>query len=80
MLRAKKGISIMNRTALAAFVSAACLLLIAVHPLHAQAVANAQISGVISDPSGAPIAGAEVTVTQTATSQVRTARSGAEGA
>src|SRR5215467_2561861 len=40
---------------------------------------TAQINGTITDTSGLAIAGAEVTVTQTATGQARTVFSGANG-
>jgi hypothetical protein len=42
-------------------------------PLNAQAVANAEIHGVISDPSGAVVAGAQIRATQTETGGARTA-------
>src|ERR1700761_3203717 len=45
----------------------------------AQPVATAQISGTVTDPSGAPIPNAQVSVTQTATGFVRTAQSGSDG-
>jgi Carboxypeptidase regulatory-like domain len=47
---------------------------------HAQAVANAQISGVVTDPSDASIANARITATQTDTNAVRTVQSGSDGA
>ena len=47
--------------------------------IRAQAVANAQIHGVITDPSGAVVPGAIVKATQTDTGQVRTVGSGADG-
>lgn len=42
-------------------------------PLPAQAVAVAQVSGVVADPSGAAIAGAQVRITETDKHMVRTA-------
>ncbi len=47
--------------------------------LYAQAVASAQLSGVVSDPSSAPIPSAKVTATQTATGLVRETQTGADG-
>ena len=48
-------------------------------PLRGQAVASAQISGLIADPSGASIPGATITATQTDTRLARTTVSGADG-
>src|SRR5882757_10306559 len=45
----------------------------------AQQTATSQISGVVQDPSGAAIPGAEVRVTQTDTGFARTATSGPDG-
>jgi hypothetical protein len=45
----------------------------------AQAVASAQISGVVEDPSGAAVPGAKVTGTQTNTKLARTTVSGSDG-
>jgi hypothetical protein len=47
--------------------------------LWGQAVASAQISGLVADPSGAAVPNARVTATQTATGLVRTALSGPDG-
>lgn len=47
--------------------------------LFGQAVNTAQISGVVEDPTGAVIAGAKVTATQTDTGFTRTAMSGTAG-
>lgn len=57
------------------------LLLLALAPvrLSAQAVASAEISGVIFDASGAAVPGAKVTATQTNTGAVRTTVSGSDG-
>jgi hypothetical protein len=48
-------------------------------PLWGQAVANAQIQGFVTDPSGAAVPNAKVTATQTATGLVRTTLSGPDG-
>jgi hypothetical protein len=48
-------------------------------PAWGQAVATAQISGSVADPTGAPIPGAKVTVTQTETGLVRSTEAGSEG-
>jgi hypothetical protein len=45
----------------------------------AQAVNSAQIHGAITDPTGAAIAGAHVTATQTATGMVRSTITSSEG-
>lgn len=68
MTRSKVG------TLLAVFVLTAW-----VSPLWGQAVANAQISGVVVDASGAAVPGARVTATQTDTQQERTTVAGADG-
>src|SRR5215472_18038430 len=44
-----------------------------------QAINSAQIHGIITDPTGAAIVGAEIKATQIATGQVRTTTSGTEG-
>ncbi|MGH9353660.1 MAG: carboxypeptidase-like regulatory domain-containing protein, partial [Terriglobia bacterium] len=46
---------------------------------RAQAVANAQIQGVIADSSGAVVPGAKITATQTETGRARTTISGSDG-
>ena len=48
-------------------------------PLWGQAVANAQIQGFVTDPSGAAVPNANVTATQTATGLVRSTLSGPDG-
>jgi Carboxypeptidase regulatory-like domain len=55
--------------------------LVVLHPVpaHAQAVANAQLRGVITDASGAVVPGARVTVIQTDTGQSRTTMSDSDG-
>ena len=55
----------------------ACLALAGV--LGAQAVSTSQISGVVQDPSGAVVPGAQVKVTQIETGVMRTATSGDDG-
>ena len=47
--------------------------------LSAQTISTSQIRGTIVDASGAPVPGAEITLTQTATGAVRTATSGTQG-
>jgi len=47
--------------------------------VSAQTISTSQIRGVISDPSGAAVAGAEVKLTQTSTGAVRTVSSGTDG-
>jgi hypothetical protein len=49
-------------------------------PSYSQAVANAQISGEVVDQTGAPVAGAAVKATQTATAATRTTTTGNNGA
>src|ERR1039457_2739982 len=48
-------------------------------PLWSQGVASAQVAGVVTDPSGASVAGAKVTATQTGTNAVHTAVTDANG-
>ncbi len=48
-------------------------------PLQAQAVSNAEIHGVVTDPSGAVIAGAQIKATQSETGQMRTTVSNTDG-
>jgi Carboxypeptidase regulatory-like domain/TonB dependent receptor-like, beta-barrel len=47
--------------------------------LSAQTISTSQIRGTIVDATGAPVPGAQVTLTQTATGAVRTATSGTDG-
>ena len=54
-------------------------LFLAATVVWAQAISTSQIRGTITDESGAAVAGAEVKLTQTATSAVRTVISGADG-
>src|SRR5581483_887262 len=58
---------------------AAVLILCGAGRVSAQAVANAQIHGVVSDPTGAIVPGAQVKATQTDTRQVRTTFTGSDG-
>ena len=68
------------RTATGRLLAFATLLLTAAAaPLRGQATASAQISGVISDPSGGLVPNAQVTATHVDTGLVRTARSGPDG-
>ncbi len=55
-----------------------CLVLSAT-VVWAQAISTSQVRGVIKDPSGAAVAGAQVKLTQTATGAVRTTISGTDG-
>jgi hypothetical protein len=55
------------------------LTVMSANPAHAQAVANALISGVVTDPTGATIQDAKIIATQTNTNAVRTVQSGADG-
>jgi hypothetical protein len=50
-----------------------------VQPLHAQAVSSAAIHGVVTDPSGATIAAAQIKATQSETGQARTTLSNTDG-
>ena len=54
-------------------------LLIPINPLFAQQAINGTIRGRISDPSGAAVAGADVTVTNTATGFTRSITTGDDG-
>jgi hypothetical protein len=55
------------------------LLAASAAPLWGQAVANAQIQGFVTDPSGAAVPNAKVTASQTAMGLVRTTLSGPDG-
>ncbi len=68
----------MSRLTTAKWIIAA-LLLSTPNLALAQAVANAQIHGVISDPTGAVIAGVQIKATQTETGQARTTVSTSDG-
>src|SRR4051812_16743878 len=46
---------------------------------HAQAVAIAQVAGRVTDPSGAPVAGAQVRIIETGKQQVHTSASDDQG-
>ena len=56
------------------------LLELSAVPLWGQAVAGAQIAGVITDPSGAAVVGAQLTATQTETNAAHTAVTNTNGA
>ncbi len=72
--------TIKPRTAYRWLVATSLFLIVASVTLaHAQAVANAQLSGVVTDPSGAAIPDAKIIATQTDTNAVRTAQSGPDG-
>jgi hypothetical protein len=72
----------MQRTTEIAILSAAVMIMLvvgSVAPLRGQAVANAQIHGLVTDPSGAALPNAKVTARQTSTGLVRTTLSGPHG-
>jgi len=69
----------MKDVAVASRLTAVILALLCPVASQAQAVANAQIRGVITDSSGAVVPGAAVKATQTDTGQVRTTVSAADG-
>src|SRR5256885_14695213 len=56
------------------------VILAVCHPARAQSVVGAQISGVVTDPTGAVIPSAQVKATQTDSGQTRTAASSSNGA
>jgi carboxypeptidase family protein/TonB-dependent receptor-like protein len=65
---------------LRSFVGAAVFTLLACGIASAQAVAGAQLSGIVRDTTGAAIPGAEVTATKIDTGAMRTVFTGADGA
>src|SRR5712692_7285086 len=69
----------MRRFTTAAWLLAVVVILARPTIALAQAVANAQIQGVVSDASGAVIPGAQVKATQTEMGRVRTTVSGSDG-
>jgi len=69
----------MNRRTIAGWIVTAILVWSIPMRVSAQAVANAEIHGVISDPTGAVIAGVQIKATQTETGQVRTTVSTGDG-
>jgi Carboxypeptidase regulatory-like domain len=69
----------MNRYIIAAWMTAVIFMLSSPNRGFAQAVANAQIHGVVSDATGAVVPGAAVKTTQTDTGQVRTAVTANDG-
>src|SRR5260370_31200157 len=75
---AERGDQTMRSFAIAGGVVAA-LLILSTPRVLAQAVANAQMHGVISDPSGALIAGAQIKARQTDTGQVLSTVSNGDG-
>jgi hypothetical protein len=64
---------------LTTWITAGLVLLLLQGMAHAQAVNNAQIRGVIADPSGAVIPGATVVATSASTGSVHSTVSGADG-
>ena len=70
----------MNRRIKEVIMAVAVVLLTAcATPLWGQAVAGAQISGFVADPSGAAVPRAKITATQTDKGLVRTTQSGSDG-
>lgn len=73
----------MSRTTEAVILNATAMILMLatafVTPLLGQAVASAQISGVVTDPRGAQVPAAKVTATQIDTGLIRTTQSGPDG-
>ena len=67
--------SLITGPCMAAFV----VVLLSPVRVHAQAVANAQMHGLITDPTGAVVAGVQIKATQKETGQVRTTVSGGDG-
>lgn len=55
-------------------------IMAACYPAHAQSVVGAQISGVVTDPTGAVIPSAQIKATQTESGQTRTTVSTSNGA
>src|SRR5713226_6634215 len=75
----REGDKKMKRLNVATGMVAIILTLLSPATIFAQAVANAQIHGVITDPSGAVVPGAKVKATQTETGQVRNTLSTSDG-
>ena len=69
-----------RRFAAALFAIALTFCLAASMPLHAQVAGTGTIQGVVTDPSGAFVAGATVTLTEESTHVVHTAKTDAAGA
>ena len=67
------------RTRLTRLCSSVCLLLGIACLLPGQNISTSQINGIVHDPSGLAVPGAEVKVTQTGTGAVRTVTTGADG-
>jgi hypothetical protein len=68
-----------RRNILISLVLPGILLLLCTVQLRGQAVANAQISGLVTDSSGAAVPSAKIAATQTDTGLVRTAFSATDG-
>jgi hypothetical protein len=79
LLTDRKGEKKMTRLNLVTRMIAIILILLSPTAIFAQAVANAQIHGVITDSSGAVVPGARVKATQTETGQVRNTPSDSDG-
>src|SRR5580704_12812945 len=56
-----------------------CLLFVTAPSVMAQSASTGALTGRITDPSGAAVAGATVTATNAGTAQMRTAMTGADG-
>jgi hypothetical protein len=69
----------MNRMTRSVLAAGIILLTACMGPLWGQAGASAQISGLVSDPSGGVVPNAHVTATHLDTGLVRTTRNGADG-
>src|SRR5436309_7497426 len=69
----------MKKMALASSLFAVILVFATPTLVRAQAVANAQIHGVVTDASGAAVPSAQIKATQTETGQIRATASGADG-
>lgn len=70
----------MTRTLTARLLSAAIVLAMALASLYAQTLTTGDITGTITDPTGAVVPGATVTMTNNATGTVQTTTSSASGA
>ena len=69
----------MDRVKVAKWLTAISLVLFLDSTAFAQAVNNAQIHGIVQDPSGAAVVGAQIKGTQTNTGRTQTTVSGADG-
>jgi Carboxypeptidase regulatory-like domain len=70
---------IIKRAALSILTTGVLLVTVSAPSLWGQAVASGQISGLVTDPSGAVVPGTKITATQTETGLVRTTSSGPSG-